>query len=239
VADTSFQAQRRSWLLALAASGVFGAAGLTGLIRRVHAAARRPHPEGVQELKGEVRINKTPARPGALVQPGDTVTTGADSHVVFVVGNDAYLLRAHSRLQVNGERAGKTVGGEMRPAVVKVLNLMKGKMLAAFGRGEKQIIAPTVTLGIRGTGVYIEAQEKRAYVCTCYGETVIEARGSNAREEIRATHHDAPRYVYARGGAEAIAKAPVINHGDDELIMLEALLGRTPPFAGSGYERRY
>jgi hypothetical protein len=236
---TPFQAQRRNWLLAMAAGGAFGAAGLTGLIRRVHAAARRPYPEGVQELKGEVRINQTPAKPGALVSPGDTVTTGANSHVVFVVGNDAYLLRADSSLQVSGVRAGKTASGDIRPAAVKVLNLVKGKMLAAFASGEKRVIAPTVTLGIRGTGVYIEAQANRAYVCTCYGETVLEARSSNAREEIRTTYHDAPRYVYARGAPQPIAKAPVINHSDDELIMLEALMGRSPPFAGSGYERRY
>jgi hypothetical protein len=236
--DQAFRTRR--WLLAMAASGAFGAAGLSGLIRRAHAAARRPFPEGVQEMKGDVRINKTPAKPGAVVNPGDIVTTGAASHVVFVIGQDAYLLRENSRLQVTGERASTNAAGAVKAAVVKTLNLLSGKMLGAFGRGEKQILAPTVTIGIRGTGVYVEAEPARAYVCTCYGETLLEAREAKASELIRTTHHDAPRYIYGRGAKEVIAKAPVINHGDAEILMLEALMDRTPPFAASGtYENRY
>jgi hypothetical protein len=230
---------RRRWLLTMAASGAFGLAGLSGLIRRVHALARRPYPEGVQELKGDVRINNKVAVPGAIVNPGDTVTTGKNSQVVFVIGDDAFLLRENSRLQVSGERGGTGAKGEVRAAVVKTLNLLSGRMLSVFGRGEKKIIAPTVTIGIRGTGVYLEAEPTRAYVCTCYGETLLEARELKASEQIRTTYHDAPRYVYGRGATEAIVKAPMINHGDDEVIMLEALMGRTPPFTGGGYDRRY
>lgn len=232
-----FSAQRRAWLLALAASGALGAAGIGGLIRRAHAAARRPFPEGVQELKGDVRINNKPAKPGDIVNPGDTVTTGADGYVVFVIGEDAYLLRAGSRLQITGERA--DAAGKVKAAIVKSLNLLSGRMLGAFGRGQKQIVAPTVTIGIRGTGVYVEAEPARAYVCTCYGETQLDARQANASERISTTYHDAPRYIYARGAPEIIVKAPMVNHADAEVIMLEALLGRTPPFVGSGYEHRY
>ena len=45
--------------------------------------------------------------------------------------------------------------------------------------------------------------------------------------------HDAPRYIYA-SGEQLIVKAPVINHTDDELFMLEALVGRMPSFYTSG-----
>ena len=57
-----------------------------------------------------------------------------------------------------------------------------------------------------------------------------------ARETVQTTHHDAPRYVYAQGEMpiKMIAVAPVINHSDTELVMLEALVGRKPPFVGSG-----
>ena len=30
-------------------------------------------------------------------------------------------------------------------------------------------------------------------------------------------------------------KAPVVNHTDAELTLLESLVGRKPPFSGSGY----
>lgn len=236
--DQGFSDRRRAWLLALAASGAFGVAGLSGLIRRVNAAANRPYPEGVQEVKGEVRINDTLAKPGALVSPGDAVTTGPMSHVVFVIGDDAFLLRERSRLQVSGDKASSSPSGRTTAAVVKTLSLLSGKMLSAFSKGEKRISTPTVTVGIRGTGVYVEAEPTRSYVCTCYGETMLEAKASAATEKIKATYHDAPRYIYGAGAAEPIAKAPVINHSDDELIMLEALLGRSPPFAGT-IERRY
>lgn len=236
--DKVFRDQRRAWLLTLAAGGVFGIGGLTGLIRRVHAAASRPFPDGVQEIKGDVSINDIPARPGSLVVPGDTVTTGPASYVVFVIGQDAYLLRERSQLRVNGSRASTSASGKITAAAVNTLNLISGKLLSAFARGEKRITTPTATIGIRGTGVYVEVEATRSYVCTCYGETVLAALGSSATEKISATYHDAPRYIYAAGASEIITKAPVINHSDDEIIMLEALLGRSPPFAGT-LERRY
>lgn len=59
-----------------------------------------------------------------------------------------------------------------------------------------------------------------------------------ARETVSTTHHDAPRYVYAHGEMpiKMIEQAPVVNHTDAELTMLEALVGRKPPFVGSGGE---
>jgi hypothetical protein len=237
--DDIFRTQRRTWLLALAASGAFGAAGLSGMIRRAQAAATRPFPDGIQEMKGEVLVNNAPTKPGAIVSPGDVVSTGPNGYVVFVIGQDAYFLRANSRVQVSGEAASKSASGEVKAAVVKALNLLSGKMLGTFGKGEKRISTPTVTIGIRGTAVYVEAEPARSYVCTCYGETVLEAKDSKATETIRATYHDAPRYVYAAGAPQAITAAPVINHSDAELKMLEALLGRSPPFGGDGYSRSY
>ncbi len=57
-----------------------------------------------------------------------------------------------------------------------------------------------------------------------------------ARETVSTTHHDAPRYICVRGEMpiKMIDVAPVINHSDAELIMLEALVGREPPFVGLG-----
>ena len=116
---------------------------------------------------------------------------------------------------------------------------MTGKLLSVFGRGSRSIATPTATIGIRGTGIYIEAEAERTYVCTCYG--LVDLQASNmpeARETVMTTHHDAPRYIYAHGETpiKMIEPAPVINHTDAELIMLEALVGRKPPFVGSGLE---
>jgi len=50
--------------------------------------------------------------------------------------------------------------------------------------------------------------------------------------------HDAPRYIYA-SGEQLIVKAPMINHTDDELFMLEALVGRMPGFFSPTYDKNY
>jgi len=47
-------------------------------------------------------------------------------------------------------------------------------------------------------------------------------------ETVTTSHHDQPRFIYS--GEKRIDPAPVINHSDQELILLERLVGRVPPF---------
>lgn len=239
VNDQKFD-KRRAWLRRFAATGVLGAAGLAGLVRVSVAMSRRPFPEGVQELKGDVRVNGKPAAPGTPVNPGDRVVTGANSSVVFVIGSDAWLLRDHTELRIDGRVAQKSPSGEIVAPAVKALQVLRGKVLSVFGRGEKRILTPTVTVGVRGTAVYVEVEPRRSYVCTCYGEAVIQSKVPDVQETVKTQHHEAPRYIYAPGAPQIIEKAKVVNHTDDELTMLEALVGRSPPFAGLyGWNQRY
>jgi hypothetical protein len=213
---------RREWLK----RALLGGATVPLLLHDALAADRRP--SGMIEVQGEVLVNGRPATAGAALKPGDRVATAPGSSAVFVLGQDAFLMREKSELLTAG---GKAFAGAMR--------LVTGKLLSVFGRGPRSIATATATIGIRGTGIYIEAEAERTYVCTCYG--VVDLQASNmpkARETVRTTHHDAPRYIYARGESpiKMIESAPVINHTDAELIMLEALVGRKPPFVGSGLE---
>ena len=190
------------------------------------ALAARKLPSGMVMIKGEVTVNGNAVRTGTLVKPGDSVVTAAGGLAVFVVGKDAFLLRENSELLTAGSRM-----------LIASLRLVTGKLLSVFGRGRCDITTPTATIGIRGTGIYIEVEAERTYVCTCYG--VVDLQASNmpeARETVHTTHHDAPRYIYAHGDMpiKMIEAAPVINHSDAELIMLEALVGREPPFVGLG-----
>ena len=50
-----------------------------------------------------------------------------------------------------------------------------------------------------------------------------------ARESYSTRHHDSPRYIYGDGRERAITPASVANHADSELILLESLVGRSPP----------
>jgi hypothetical protein len=222
----------RRRLLHLAAA--LGAGGLTGVLARALAAARVPLQPGVRELKGDVRINNRPARLGQLVRPGDAVATGKGAQAVIVIGRDAYLLRADTRFEVRGRPEWRDTRGAPHEAMVEALRITHGAVLSVFGSGRKHIETPHVTIGIRGTGVYLEAGASRSYVCTCYGEAeLIASRDPKVRAVVKTRHHEAPRYVTA-GPAPRIEPAPVVNHSDAELEMLEALVGREPPFEAHG-----
>ena len=216
---------RRKWLLRTVAS--LGIAAIPGAVRHALAMGDRPAAPGLYRVEGDVRVNGKPAQAGLLVRPGDVIETGVRSEAVFIVGRDAYLLRAGSRLE--------TAGKEM---LINSLRIVTGKLLSVLGPGARRIETPTATVGIRGTGIYVEAEPDRTYVCTCYGVADLEPRGRpDLRETVKTRHHEQPRYIRTGSAMPAddmMGKAPVINHTDAELIMLEALVGRTPPFLGSG-----
>lgn len=215
---------RRKWLLRTIST--LGISALPGAVRHALAMGRRPVAPGLYRVEGEVRVNGRPAEAGQLVRPGDIIETGPSSQAVFVVGRDAYLLRAGSRLE--------TVGREM---LIDTLRVVTGKLLSVLGPGTRRIETPTATIGIRGTGIYVEAEPERTYVCTCYGIADIQANDKpEVRETVETKHHERPRYVYGKSmpSIRMIEGAPVINHTDAELVMLEALVGRRPPFLDSG-----
>ena len=211
---------RREWLRRALLAGV----AIPILIR--DAVAAGPRASGMVEIKGEVLISGKPATAGATVKPGDSIATARGGAAVFVIGRDAFLMRENSELRTAGSGI-----------LVDSLRLATGKLLSVFGSGRRSIETPTATMGIRGTGIYVEAEAERTYVCTCYGVVELQAKNmKEARETVNTTHHDAPRYIHAHGEMpiKMIAQAPMINHTDAELVMLEALVGRKPPFAGSG-----
>jgi hypothetical protein len=177
--------------------------------------------KGIYRVRGEVQVNGAPAREGGEVRAGDNIVTGPGGEMVFVINRDAMLVRRNSNvaLLVNGLRA------------------VTGAVLSVFATGQRRTIrTETATIGIRGTGIYIEAERDRTYACTCYGEADLEPISDPAaRESVRTAHHDQPRYIMASGAPQMIMQAPVINHTDAELILLESLVGRQPPFIGQGY----
>ncbi len=129
------------------------------LVREALAQGRLE--QGVHRRQGDVRIS------------GDSVSTGADGEVVFVVGKDAMLVRRNSELSI----------------LKTGLRIVTGAVLSVFGGGRRQLRTPTANIGIRGTAVYIEAERSRTYVCTCYGEAVLEPRADpKARETVRTLH---------------------------------------------------
>jgi len=183
---------------------------------------------GVYRIKGTVTINGRAATEKMPLKAGDVIETGPGAELVFVANKDAFLVRENTHLELAG-----SVGA----TILRGFRVVTGAVLSVFERGRpKRLITSTATIGIRGTGLYIESEPARSYVCTCYGVSDIEALAdASYRETIETTHHEEPRYVYATGET-MIAPATVQNHTDAELIMLEWLFRREPPFVTGPYK---
>jgi hypothetical protein len=225
--------RRRLLLRALAAGALATGYAGNGPAQRL-GKVPKPLPRGksIYELDGTVEVNGAAADAATAISATSTVTTAAGGRAIFVVGKDAFLLRENSQLQLTG--TGLLVQG---------LRLVSGALLSVFGTTRHSLVTPTSTIGIRGTGLYVEADPDQSYICTCYGVVDLAATADSTQSQtVASRHHDAPRYVLAAGGA-LIRPAPFRNHTDLELALIEALVGRTPPFPvfdnSYGGPRRY
>ena len=227
---------RREFLVKALSWGLFAGGTVAGLNQIALAMGDVPRelPDGrsIYQLQGSVYVDGKKADLMTPIGPNSRVRTGPNSRVIFVVQRDAFLLRSNSELEMGSS------GG----LIIEGMRIVSGALLSVFGKREKphSITTSTATIGIRGTGVYVESDPEQSYICTCYGHTRITADADkNVFEDIVSEHHDKPVYVLpSNAGNKLIVPAPFINHTDAELALIEELVGRTTPFAysGAGYE---
>ncbi|HYC37568.1 MAG TPA: FecR domain-containing protein [Usitatibacter sp.] len=174
---------------------------------------------------GDVRVNGTPASLQTVLRAGDTVTTGAGGEAVFVMGSHAMILRERSAVTVQAEQVAETLA-------VRAMRMLSGALLSVSRGSGIALQTANASIGIRGTGFYVEAEPQETYFCTCYGVTEVAASDDpQSRETISASHHDRPVWILNAGpGGKRIRNAPFINHTDQELSLIEALVGRETPF---------
>ena len=199
--------QRRSFLqnaAAFTALGGFAAA---------HAQGR----SNIVELRGDAQVNGQRLFPAQTIRSGDRLETGPGSNLVFVMGNAAFQVRQNSRMAVES-------GASL--SAVSVLRMLTGAVNSVWGKGtNRQIITPTITAGIRGTGVYTEVlpeQNYRSYFCNCYG--TVDLSAGTSRTTSQSDYHQA---FWAEPQATAngfLTPAKAINHTDEELEFLAKLI---------------
>ncbi|MBG9390368.1 iron dicitrate transport regulator FecR [Caenimonas aquaedulcis] len=219
--------QRRSFLQAAAAWTAMG--GFGGAIAQQRS--------NIVELRGDAMVNGQRLTPQQYIQTGDNIETGPDSTLTFVVGTTSFLVRQNTRMVV--ER-GPTLNA------VSVLRMLTGAVASVWGRGQtRQIITPTLTAGIRGTGVYTEVfpeQSYRSYFCNCYGTVDMSASGD--RTVSRSDYHQSFWGEAEPKNGRMLTPARAINHTDEELEFLAKLvdqrtaweiLGRKGVKDGQGY----
>lgn len=201
--------------------------GLAGLIGQVLAAGSGPHrKQGIYRLEGEATFNGKTLKVGDIPTLPVTVVTGPETLLVFVIAADAYLVRANSHLVLQAN-VGKSTDATPEISRVESIKLISGKLLSVFEKGERRITTRTAVAGIRGTGIYLESEPARTYACLCYGSAEMGPIDAPQQLElVQTTHHESPRWITRTG----MKPAKMINHTDDELILLESLTGRVPPF---------
>jgi len=219
--------QRRSFLQAAAAWTAMGG----------YAGAQAQSRSNIVELVGDAYLNGVRLRPEQVVQTGDLLETGPGTNLIFALGNASFQVRQNSRLIL--ER-GNTL------SAVSLLRLLTGAVASVWGKGSnRKIITPTLTAGIRGTGVYTEIfanQGGRSYFCNCYG--TVDVDSGTDKTLSQASYHQAFWGEVEPKAGRYLTPAKAINHTDEELEYLARLInqrtawqimGKKGTKDGSGY----
>ena len=219
---------RRRTLIQMLAMGFFGGGSVASNLALAQILGspptKLPAGKSVYRISGEVMIDGNKGTLDSKIQGGSVIKTAANSELVYVVGESAYIARPQTEIVV--ETAPQS-------AIVTGLRLLAGKLLSVFPSGRPvKMTTRVASIGIRGTGVYMEADPEQTYFCTCYGVADVSANNDpQSKETVAATHHDRPLYILGNEAAgKNIRNAPFINHTDQELMLIETLVGRTPPF---------
>ena len=208
--------RRRGFLRSAAAWAALGGYG----------AAVAQQRSNIVEMRGEALLNGQVLRPTQTVQTGDRIETGPGAHLVFVVGDAAIQLRENTRVAVERGRTLHTVS---------VLRLLTGAVASVWGKGTpRQFVTPTLTAGIRGTGLYAEVRpgDLRTYFCNCYG--LIDLRAGREHLVSEADYHQSFWAEPAPVNGRLLTPAGAINLTDQEMEFLARLLGERTPWQVAG-----
>lgn len=182
-------------------------------------AAMAQQRSNVVELVGDALINGQRLRPDQTVQTGDQLETGPGSGVVFALGNASFRVRQNTRMTV--ER-GSTL------SAVSLLRIITGGVVSVWNKGgSRSIVTPTLTAGIRGTGVYTEVVPQRnnsTYFCNCYGTVDVESGG--VKTVSQSDYHQSFWAGTDAQGFATLTSAGFLDHTDEELEFLARLINQ-------------
>jgi hypothetical protein len=182
-------------------------------------AAMAQQRSNIVQLTGDATLNGARLSPEQAIQTGDEIQTGPGTNLIFVIGNASFQVRQNSRLAV--ER-GNTLNA------VSLLRLLTGAVASVWGKGvDRSIVMPTLTAGIRGTGVYAEIfadQGDRNYFCNCYGTVDMDA--GNEKQVSQADYHQAFWADATARDGKFLSPARALNHSDEELEFLAGLIAQ-------------
>lgn len=173
----------------------------------------------IVELSGDALCNGRPLQAEQVIRTGDQIQTGPGAGLVFAMGNAAFRVRQNTTISIE---PGTT------PTAVKILRIVTGAVVSIWSKGDDRIIiTPTLVAGIRGTGAYTEVmpqRNNRTYFCNCYGKIALQAGKSKVQSQ--SNYHQSFWVDTTKRGGKEITPAGYIDHTDEELEFLAALIGQ-------------
>jgi hypothetical protein len=173
----------------------------------------------IVDMTGDVMVNNSRLGRDDMVQSGDVIETGPRSQLIFVVGNASFHVRQNSRMVIDR-------GDSLN--VVSILRLLTGAVVSVWGKGiNRRIVTPTVTAGIRGTGVYTEVfaeENNRSYFCNCYG--TVDLSTTQAKATSVAEYHESFWAEPQENGEVQLRSGLAVNHTDEEVEFLARLINQ-------------
>ena len=171
--------------------------------------------EAIRTLHGQLDIAYFKAKKKAQLAANENQT-------IIVIGEDALLTDASFKGEITLDDEG----------LIETLKIVSGQALAAFKpRNDRQseLILPNATASIRGTGFYANVDHAQGsdYLCCCYGRMVFENATTGEAQELHNRYHTAVMINDVGDFTKPPYDAPY-GHYDDELIMLEGVVGRKP-----------
>ena len=179
----------------------------------------------VRFIRGEAFANERPLRLGSSVPPKAFVTVAREGKLIVAIANGSvFTLFGGSQLRL--------LVGRMRRGL---LSLLAGALLlVAPKRGRYLVSSPQASFGIKGTVVFHQIfgpEDKTArtmegaiqlpgyagsYFCTCNGAVDYLTPGrKNPYFSDSADYHNS--FFIHRSQKGRIVKAPMLNHGDEDI----------------------
>ena len=164
-------------------------------------------------LEGEAALNGIQAEVGAVVRPGDIVTTGADSAMEITFG-PKNIIRFQSGTESTIDPSWS--GVSLKQGTVAAV--LQGLVTLGFNDENRfKVRTDTAVLAVRGTSFFVDHQDQdEAYFCTCNGKLHLETVDGLLPEDTEAYHHDAIWYVRTVDGIRAFPSG--LHYHDDETL---------------------
>jgi hypothetical protein len=176
------------------------------------------------KFEGDVLLNGKKMQTDLAVKYNDKIETKSASQAVVSLDDDIFQIRENTIFELPSKNESKSGG-----------KLLAGAILASFtpGKPKSLQVENKGTIGIRGTGIYLEIEKEQTQFCLCYGKAEIFSKNNKLITETDTKFHK--DFLILNDGTikqtEPLERK--LNHTSRQNIDLENFAGRPSPFIGS------